>query len=175
MASIPGEVRSYLSTNDSLVRAALAEQFPDLQETLADPETRDAVLAWLAGDDAWEAANAHFTMNALRYLQGKATQAEAQTVRPFLLHTDPNVRLAAYEFLLTLYFPDKNPEALLQLLQNMLSDELEMVRASAARYIKQSAVTPELERFLQRWQKTAQDKGWADTESYELVERLLEA
>jgi hypothetical protein len=174
MASIPVEVRSYLSTNDSLIRAVLAEQFPDLQETLADPETREAVLEWLESDDAWEAANTHFAMNALRYLQGKATQAEAQTVRPFLLHTNPSVRLTAYEFLLTLYFPDKNPEALLQLLQNMLSDDQEMVRASAARYIRQSAVTPELKRFLQRWQKTAEDRGWADTESYELVERLLQ-
>ncbi|HOU40207.1 MAG TPA: hypothetical protein PK829_02960, partial [Promineifilum sp.] len=84
-----------------------------------------------------------------------------------------SVRLAAYEFLLTLYYPDKNREALLQLLQNMLSDSEDAIRAAGARYADQADVAAELRSFLLRWQKTAPGQGWANTESFELVGRLL--
>jgi len=173
MDDLPIEVRAFLSTNDSLAQAELAQRYPDLNATLADPAVRAAVLAWLADDDAWVEANAHITLNALRYLRSAADPGEAQAIRPFLLHPQPRVRLAAYEFLLTLYYPDKNREALLQLLQNMLSDSQDAIRAAGARYAQQADVTPELHSFLQRWQKTAGGQGWTDTESFELVQRLL--
>ncbi len=173
MDNIPLEARAFLSTNDSLAQAQLAQQFPHLMATLTDPAVRAAVLAWLAGDDAWNATNTHFTLNALRYLRSAADPAEAQVVRPFLLHPQPSVRLAAYEFLLTLYYPDKNREALLQLLQNMLSDSEDAIRAAGARYADQADVAAELRSFLLRWQKTAPGQGWANTESFELVGRLL--
>ncbi len=175
MDNIPIEARAYLSTNDSIARAQLAQRYPDLTTTLTDPTVRAAVLAWLAGDDAWDEANTSFTLNALRYLRSAADPSEAQAIRPFLLHPQPNVRLAAYEFLLTLYYPNKNREALLQLLQNMLSDSEDMIRSAGARYADQVGIAAELHSFLLRWQKTAHDKGWVDSESYELVGRLLKA
>src|SRR5258706_6947555 len=116
MQSIPAEVREYLASNDSLLRADLARRYRNLNETLNDPNTRSAVLAWLITNEAFDEASVHFTINCLKYLQGKASSDESQTVRTFLLHPSPHVRLAAYENLLTLYFPDKNPEALMQLL-----------------------------------------------------------
>jgi len=174
METIPKEVRAYLSTNDSLARAQLQQQYPDLNEKLNEAETRTAVLHWLTTDEAWADNMAHFTVNCLRYLRGKASPDEAPTIRAFLLHSQPAVRRVAYECLLTLYYPDKNREALLQLLQNMLSDADEAVRAEGARYVKQAGVTQDLQGFLQRWQKQAQDQGRGDTESFELVERLLQ-
>ncbi len=175
MDNIPVEARAFLSTNDSLAQAQLAQQFPNLQDTLRDPGVRAAVLAWLASDAAWDDANAHFTLNALRYLRSAADPAEAQVIRPFLLHSQPGVRLAAYEFLLTLYYPDKNREALLQLLQNMLSDSQDAIRSAGARYADQADVEAELHSFLLRWQKTAEAQGWVNSESFELVGRLLNA
>lgn len=175
METIPKEVRAYLSTNDSLARAQLKQQVADLDEKLNAAETRTAVLNWLTTDDAWADTAVHFTMNCLSYLRGKASPDEAPTLRAFLLHPQPAVRRAAYECLLTLYYPDKNREALLQLLQNMLSDTDEAVRVEGARYVKQSGVAPDLKSFLQRWYKVAQDQGRSDSESVELVERLLQA
>jgi hypothetical protein len=173
MQSIPAEVREYLASNDSLLRAELSRRYPDLNQTLNDPSTRSAVLAWLAGNEAWQDDLIHFTINCLKYLQGKASSDESQVVRSFLLHPNPHVRLAAYENLLTLYFPDKNPEALLQLLQNMFSDSDETIRVEAARYARQSGVVPELKGFLQRWRKLAVTQGWENFESVELVDQLL--
>jgi hypothetical protein len=173
MQTIPVEVRAYLSSNDSLVRAQLTQQHPDLDKTLNDLGTRTAVLNWLAGNEAWDESFTHFTMNCLRFLRSKANPSETQIIRAFLLHHHPHVRLTAYEFLLTLYFPDKNREALLQLLQNMLSDNHDAVRVEGARYVEQSGVVIELKDFLKRWYKAALDQGWNDTVSFELVERLL--
>lgn len=173
MQAIPDEVREYLSTSDSLDRALVTQRYPDLQQTLNDPATRKAVLDWLASDKAWELALSSFTSNSLAFLRVGATQEEAQIVRGFLLHPDPGVRLSAYDFLLTLYFPDKNREAMFLLLHGMLSDNDDMVRAQAARYIERVDAVDELRNFLQRWYKEAPGRGWADTESFELVERLL--
>src|SRR5260370_22553026 len=173
MQEIPAGVREYLSTTDSLYRAEVAQRYPDLQKALNDPATRKAVLDWLASDEAWDSANSGFTSNCLEFLRAGATEGEAQIVRGFLLHPEPQVRLRAYEFLLTLYFPDKNREAMFLLLHGMLSDNDDMVRAQAARYIERANAVAELRDFLQRWYKTASDRGWAGTERFELVERLL--
>jgi hypothetical protein len=173
MQSIPAEVRDFLSTDDSLLRAQLFQHFPDLNQTLNDPSTRNAVLAWLAGSESWDEKMTHFTMNCLKYLRAKATASESQIVRSFLLHPDPHVRLAAYEHLLTLYYPDKNREALVQLLQNMFSDSDEALRVEAAGYAKQSGVGAELKNFLLQWRKLAEAKGLGFMPSTELVDQLL--
>jgi hypothetical protein len=171
MQAIPIEVREYLSTNDSLVRAQISQRYPNLSDILDSPSTRAAVLAWLGSNEAWEDSLIHFTINSLKYMQGKASTDESQTIRAFLLHPHPQVRLAAYENLLTLYFPDKNPEALMQLLQNMLSDNDEMLRVEAAHYVKQSGVAAELKGFLQRWRQMG--VAPENSESRELVDGLL--
>ena len=173
MQSIPPEVMDYLSSNDSLLRAQLFQRYPNLQQTLDDPSTRNAVLGWLAGGEAWEEKMTHFTMNCLKYLRAKATADESQIIRSFLLHPDSHVRLAAYEHLLTLYYPDKNREALVQLLQNMFTDNEEALRVEAARYATQAGVGAELKGFLVQWRKLAEAKGLGLMPSTELVDRLL--
>jgi hypothetical protein len=173
MEAIPPEVREYLSTKDALFRAHVVQRYPVLDQVLNSPATRKALLDWLASDAAWNPTISSFTSNCLEFLRVGAAEGEAQTVRAFLLHPDPYVRLRAYEFLLTLYFPDKNREAMLLLLQGMLSDNDDVVRAQAASYIERADAVSELKDFLQQWYKSAPLRGWARTESFELIERLL--
>ncbi len=174
MESFPDQVKEYLASDDALVRKQLFQREPGLQQTLADPETRAAILNWLADDQAWEPSVEGLIQNCLIFLQGDASVSEDKTVRSFLLHPNPYVRLRAYEFLLSLYFPDKNREALFLLLHGMLSDSDDAVRTQAARYIERAGAVEELSQFLERWYKTAPNLGWEGTESFELVGRLLQ-
>ena len=174
MQQIPAEVREYLSTNDTLYRAQLSQRYPHLPDTLTAPTTQTAVLNWLSSDEAWDQSLNGFVVNCLMFLRSDATPEKAQIVRNFLVHADPYVRLHAYEFLLTLYFPNNNPEALLMLLQTMLLDADDSVRAQAASYIERANAVAELRDFLKSWLKGAQSRGWAGSESFELVEHLLQ-
>jgi len=174
MQEIPEEVRAYLSSDDALMRAQLLQTYPSLQQTLSDPQTRTALLSWLASDEAWQPDATGFVAHALAYLRVGAKQDEAPIVRTFLVHTDAHVRLRAYEFLLSLYFPDRNPEAMFLLLHGMLLDGDDTVRAQAAHYIERANAVGELRGFLESWRKVAPSRGWDGSESFELVERLLE-
>ena len=173
MQAITVEVREYLSRKDSLFRAEVAQRYPHLEQTLNDPKTRTALLDWLASDAAWDPAVSGFTDNCLEFLRVGADAGESQIVRAFLLHTNPYIRLHTYDFLLTLYFPDRNREAMLLLFQSMLSDNDDMVRTQATSYIEHAGAVSELKDFLQQWHKSAPHRGWAGTESFELIERLL--
>jgi len=173
MQEIPAGVREYLASDDALIRAQLLHINPNLKQTLEDPQTRTAILNWLASDEAWDSALSGFVLNCLGFLRSGAAVSEDQIVRTFLLHPDPYVRLRAYEFLLTLYFPDRNREAMFLLLHGMLSDSADAVRAQAVRYIERANAVAELRGSLERWYKRAQNLGWTGTESFELVEHLL--
>jgi hypothetical protein len=83
------------------------------------------------------------------------------------------VRVRAYEFLLTLYFPDKNREAMITLLQNMILDNHDAVRVQGLRYIERADAVPDVLELLQRWRKIAMLRNWDKTESFEVVTRLL--
>ncbi len=173
MQGIPIPVLRYLSTKDSIVRAQIADQYPDLQQQLSDPATRTAILQWLGTDAAWDPSSLALLLNCLQFLQG-GTVEEAQIVRPFALHTDPFVKIAVYEFLLALYYPDKNPEALMLVCQSMLSDQNDKVRSLAAHYIDTINVMSEMKEFLERWYKNAKQLGWEGTESFERIGNILE-
>ncbi|RIK44206.1 MAG: hypothetical protein DCC55_03180 [Chloroflexi bacterium] len=151
------------------------QRHPDLNQSLRDPSTRAALLEWLASDAARDPAQSGTVANTLEFLRIGATPTEAMTIRPFLLHPDPFVRLRAYEFLLTLYFPDKNREAMLLLFHNMLTDRDEAVRSLAVSYIERANAVAELRGVLETWLQTARQQGWENTETLELVERLLAA
>ncbi len=170
---IPIEVREHLSAGDGLGKAAVAERYPDIQATLNNPKTRVAILNYLASDDAWKDSSTGFTMKCIEFLRSGATQQEAHLVRTFLLHADHYVRLRAYEFLMTFYFPDKNREAMFVLLQNMILDDHDAVRTQGARFIERANVGVEFRPFLKRWRKTAAGKGWEGKESVEIIDRLL--
>lgn len=172
MQDLPTPVLQYLSTRDSMVRAQLNQQYPDLQQRLNDPSTRAEILKWLGSEAAWDPAALPLVLNSIEILVGGPLE-EAQVVRPFVLHPDPFVRIAAFEFLLGLYFPDKNPDALLMVFQNMLSDKSDKVRSLAAHYIENINVAGELKEFLERWYKNAKSLGWEATASFERIGRIL--
>ena len=173
MRGIPDEIQQYLSTRDGLSRATLLAQVPDLQERLKDPAIRDAVAAWLASDEANNAAPTDLLMNALEYLRTTATEVDSAAVRSLLMHPEPFVRLAAYNFLVSLYFPDKNRQALLMVLNGMLADDSDAIRQRGAEYIERAGAAADLKLFLQRWLQTASTRGWANTDTYRLVDQLV--
>jgi hypothetical protein len=172
MQDVPDSVLRYLSTRDSLLQAQIVDQYPELQKQLVDPNTRSAILKWLGQEAAWEPSNLPLLLNCLEFVRGGSAE-EAAVVRPFVLHPNPFVRIAAHEFLLALYYPDKNPEALLMVFQNMLSDESDKVRSLAAHYIENINVSGELKTFLERWYKNAKDTKTKDFESFERISRIL--
>lgn len=171
--SLPDGLMEYLSARDLLTREAALGRHPGLHEVLAEPETRRALLTWLSTDEPWDATAGDLAAQVLEYLHGAASEDDAAGVKPFLLHPDPQVRLRAYEFLLTLYFPDRNREAVFLLLTGMLSDESDMVRSAGAVYAERAGAGGELGGFLARWHALAPARGWEESESYELVGRLL--
>ncbi|MFH1748263.1 MAG: hypothetical protein ABIG44_14610 [Planctomycetota bacterium] len=173
MQDIPNEVREYLVSSDGMVRQLLGQKHPDLKETLARPETRQAVLAWLASDEPWQEEHLGFTGNSLQYLIPAAAETEAAGIRPFLLHPHALVRRRAHEYFVTLYFPDKNPPALLATLQNMLLDSDDGIRTAGMRFVKRGERLDEFRPFLRRWVRIAEQRGWQKSESLEIATGLL--
>jgi len=173
MAEIPEEVKAYLISPNVLLREQVRQRYPNIDQIMADPETQKTILSWLQSQDAWEEPNAELVMRCLDFLQEQASAQPAPTVKTFLMHSNAFVRLRAFEFLLMLYFPDKNREALFLLLHNMLFDPDNTVRNSAAAYIERANAVPELREFLQQWLKVAPGRGWEKTESFERVQELL--
>ncbi|HEY9639991.1 MAG TPA: hypothetical protein V6C57_05875 [Coleofasciculaceae cyanobacterium] len=172
MIEIPAEVKEYLSSRDALHRVQVVNHYPNLQQTLSEPQTRTAILTWLTSEEAWEQSMSSLLDSCLAFLQAGATPEESPIVRNFLFHNNPHVRLHAYEFLISLYFPDQNPEALLILLHSMLLDADDLVRTQAISYIERANLVTELKEFLKGWLKAAPSRGWSQTESFELVERF---
>jgi hypothetical protein len=173
MENFSEEIKAYFSSGDALSRAQLVQTHPELEQTLNSPELIAQLLHWLSTNEPWAETNVNLTMHVLVFLRTHARESDASIVKVFLLHNDPLVRLRAYEYLLTLYFPDKNREALFLLLQGMLSDQDEQVRAEAAGYIQRADAVSYLRGFLERWITTASERGWGNNESYELIERIL--
>ena len=172
MQDISDPLLRYLSTRNSFLRKEIVSEYPDLQKDLNDPVTRTAILNWLRTEAAWDPSQLALLLSCLEFLRGGPVE-ETVVVRPFLLHSDVFVRIAAYEFLMALYYPDKNPEALLMVFQNMLSDQDDKVRSLAAHYIETIDVTGELKEFLDRWHKNAEALGVKDTESFERIGNIL--
>ena len=46
-------------------------------------------------------------------------------------------------------------------------------RSAGARYVERTASVDDLRPFLREWREAAPDRGWAATESFEIVSRLL--
>lgn len=173
LPDLPDSVLQYLVSADSLVRAQLIAAHGDLPAILSSLETRSALLRWLGSGDAFEPAVASLVVSALELLRLGESEQEEAIVRTFLLHENQEVRLRAYECLLTRYFPDKNRQAMVLLLHSMVTDESDMVRTAATDYIQRARIENEMRDFLARWIPFATRRGWIASESYELVERLL--
>lgn len=171
MQDIPLEVQEYLSAGDGLGQVAVEEAHPNVKATLNAPETRNALLRYLASDDPWVTPTPGFSVNALTFVLSGATPEEAEFVRPLLLHPVPEVRVRAYNFLVAVAAGDRG--MLVALLQSMLLDSDDMVRVAGVRHIERTETAGQLRTFLQRWMKLAPARGWEGEESYELLEQLL--
>ena len=168
---IPIEVRDYLTANDGLAQAAVKEKYPNLRQTLDAPETRAAIIRYLASREPW-ADKSGFTRNVLGFLQNGASEEEAASIRPLLRHPDPWVRLRTYEYLMAIYYPPRDHQAMSNLFQEMLDDSDEIVRVQAARWIKGLNMSSEMHDFLQRWVKLAVERKWDTQESFSLIQAL---
>lgn len=173
MVELPEAVKAYLTSHNILLREQVKQRYPNIDQVMADPDTEKTILSWLESQVAWEEANAELVMRCLEFLQQRANERHAPVVKTFLLHSSSFVRLRAFEFLLMLYFPDKNREAMFLLLHTMLLDPDDTVRNSAAAYIERANAVPELRDFLQQWLRTAPTRGWENSESFERIQQLL--
>jgi hypothetical protein len=170
MENIPVEVREYLSTGDGLGRAAVEQRYPKVKIVLNLPETRRALLEYLASDDPWLTPSPGFAMSTLTFVLSGAVQEETRFVRPLVLHPVAEVRLRAYTFLAQAAMQDR--VAQVELFEAMVMDSDDMVRSTGARLIEQTKTVPELRPLLERWLKVATARGWSG-ESKELIERLV--
>jgi hypothetical protein len=176
MAEIPPAVREYLSTEDVLYRAELSSRRPRLQEQLGDPATRAAVREWLGSEDAQEEGRGELVANALNYLLDAGPDpADVSLARSFLQHPLHLVRLRAYQYLASVYFRDARRDALLEVLTRMMDDPHDSVRAQGIRLIERVGADTELRPVLVQWHRTADQRGFAGGESYELASRLIGA
>jgi hypothetical protein len=176
MAEIPPAVREYLSTGDVLYRAELSRRLPELEEQLRDPATQAAVREWLGSPDAQEESRGELVANALNYLLDAGPDpADAQLVRAFLQHPLHLVRLRAYQYLASMYFRDDRRDALLEVLSRMMDDPHDSVRAQGIRLIERVGAETELRPVLVQWHRTADQRGFAGGDSYELASRLIGA
>jgi hypothetical protein len=166
-------VLEYLDARDALTREAVFRRHPALRDAVGTPGLRSELVEWLGTDPPWQPEQAERTARAIDLVRSGEAEDDAPTIKPFLLHPAERVRLRAYEFLLGLYFPDRNPDAVFLLLTGMLSDESEMVRSSGAAYVARVGARDQLRPFLQRWLAMAAARGWQGSESHDLVTRLL--
>jgi hypothetical protein len=157
MSTLPDEIQTYLLYRaDARMLASLREERPELEERMNDPRTRRLLFSWLDSREARE------------------SEAEAAVVSTLLDHPHAMVRLRAFEALLIPLFAQGETDRLKPLLRAMLEDADDLVRAAGARYVQRSATVDELRPFLEDWRAAAPGRGWAATESFELVTRLLE-
>jgi hypothetical protein len=173
MQGVPKDVQEYLTAGDSLARKSVEEKHPNIRKKLESPETRAALLRYLASNEPWEEAHPGAVINALGVIQPGASASEAVHLRPLLMHPVGAVRLGAYDFLMAVYYPDDRG-SVLTLLQAMLLDADDSVRAQGAQYVKGIKGQPELGPFLERWLKLAVARGWSNQESFEMVQRLVQ-
>jgi hypothetical protein len=162
-------VLDYLATGDAMCRAELKADDPSLEERLSSADEQRAVLAWLGTAEA-EGADDVLLANALSFARAAATPDDAELVRRYTVDEDARVRLAAYEVLLTAYFPDVNRPALMLVLQAMLADEAEQIRTLGASYVERAGAGAELAPYLRRWA----GRQTTGTAASEIVARLLE-
>jgi hypothetical protein len=174
MQEVPAEVKEYILAPDTMTRGPLVERHPDLLKTMEDPRTRKAMLQWLATDEAFTHQGLALAGGYLLFLANHHPQAsETPIVRPFLMHPDPEVRLHAYEHLLTLYYPDKNREAMYLLFTAMLEDQQDLVRKNGASFIRSSGAIDEFRPTLERWLKLSPGRGWQHTDAHVVIEQLV--
>ncbi len=170
-AEWPQGVREYLATRDQLARAQLRRDDPGLDARLGSAEALAAATRWL-GEDA--AANETLTLGCLELLAAHPQDADPAVIRALVIAGPPMLRRAAYEVLFARHFRAGDREALAELITSMLRDPSDNVRRAVAAYAERAGLRDDLLPLLRRWLTAAAAQGWQDSESYELVTRLVE-
>jgi hypothetical protein len=170
---IPSDVREYLTAGDGLARKSVEAQHPDIRQKLQTPDTRAKLIRYLASDEPWQDPSPGMAVNTLGVLQAGAKQEEVPVIRPYLMHPQPQLRLRAYEFLMSVYYPAGERGSMLTLFQSMLLDSEDTIRMQGAQFIKGMKGQTELQPFLERWLKLAPQKGWDKTDSFGAVQNLV--
>jgi hypothetical protein len=173
LQEIPVMVRDYLTAGDGLAQAAVQEKYPNVRQTLNAPETREAILRYLASDEPWKDPTPGFTINALGFLQGSASAKEVPSILKLQKHSNAWVRLRANEYMMAVYYPRHDRSSMVSLFQQMLMDTDEVVRVQAARWIKGVNVAPDMRGYLERWMKDAINRKWDTLESFEIIRESL--
>lgn len=171
-SEIPSEVRAYLSAGDGLGQASVREQHPDLDRVLNAPSTRSAIVAYLASEETLKDSDPGFAMNALAFLQSAANAQEAGSIHRLLRHPNPSIRARAAGYMMAVYYPVRDRNAMLSLFKETLNDSDETVRVQTARWIKGTDSAPLLEGFLENWTLLARKNKWDKTESFQIIQSL---
>lgn len=172
MQELPADVREYLTAGDALGIRAVEERHPNIRQKLKSPEIRAALFRYLASDEPWQGGHPGAVIGALKVVHSGAAAAEIPLVRPLIMHPEGIVRLQVYQFQMAVYYPNQR-ESILAVLQDMLLDGDEAVRAQAVQYVEGLKVPQELRPFLERWLALAPGRGWDKHDSYEAVRALL--
>jgi hypothetical protein len=172
MQQLPADVREYLTAGDALGIRAVEEKHPNIRQKLKSPEIRAALFRYLSSDEPWQGDHPGAVISALKVVHSGAAAAEIPLVRPLVMHPEGTVRLQVYQFQMAVYYPDQR-EPLLALLQAMLLDDHDAVRAQAARYIEGLEAPPELRPFLERWLRLAPGRGWDKHDSFGMIRNLI--
>jgi hypothetical protein len=170
---IPVEVREYLSSSESLSKAAVQEKYPDVRRTLQAPATREAIVRYLGSKEPWAVPALAFTVNALAYLVQGANAKELAALRPLMDYPDARVRLRVCEYTMAVYYPARDKAAMATLFQRMLADPDEVVRVQGASWIEDLHLVSEMRAGLEEWTKSAREHKWDTQESYQIIQGLL--
>jgi hypothetical protein len=168
------DVKEYLSATDPMSRAGVKTRYPGIENKMKEPRTHSDILTWLASEFPWKSEYASFAANCLSFLYSEASESERERLRPFLLHYDAQVRLKAYDYFVLTYFPDKNKQALLLLMESMLVDDDDRVRIAGIRYIERIGAEKEFINVFRAWQFLASLKAWQQSGSAELVAGIIQ-
>ncbi|HEY3838009.1 MAG TPA: hypothetical protein VGL72_15620 [Bryobacteraceae bacterium] len=169
---IPTEVRDYLTAGDGLAQFAVHEKYPHVEQTLNSAATRTAILEYLGSKEPWQDPPT-LTINAIAFLQTKATAKEAEIIRPLVGHANPWVRLKVHEYMMAVYYPAHDRAAMISLFEEMLGDRDELVRVQAARWIKALNFSGEMHDYLQQWTMRAEQRKWNQQESFGMIKEML--
>lgn len=168
---IPADVKEYLLAGDGLGKVTVIEKHPGVEERLKKPEVQAALYRYLAGEEPWSDEIPVLTMAALDTLLATPTAEGAKSIRKLTGHPNAGVRLRAYRYLFALVYP-RDRDGMARAMEDMLTDDDELVRLEAAHLVKNLKMTDAMREFLRNWMRQAPERHWNRGESYAILQDL---
>jgi HEAT repeat protein len=110
-------------------------------------------------------------MAALDTLLATPSADGAKAIRALTGHPNESVRLRAYRYMCALVFP-RDREAMTGVIEQMLTDNDELVRLEGARLVKNLKMADGMREFLRDWVRQAAERQWDRSESYSVLRDL---